>query len=211
MLSSNKRGYGMIGLCPNCGKVHYGVLKNHTIIIIQGDDNEDFDPKAKEKQELNMEDFVILDGRSDFNFAINCAKCNGFGAEIQWFDPEIYKEGMDYEIAMVFHNLAANLAGFGTGGSVIDISKFFTNGILTMTVYGRAGTKAVLDGINSTVNPLIHIKESPTITIKPNLINYKFDIDFGDLADEYIMKWLKRFIDTLHKNLLEFESKEKKK
>lgn len=211
MLSSNKRGYGMIGLCPNCGKVHYGVLKNHTIIIIPGDDNEDFDPKAKEKQELNMEDFVILDGRSDFNFAINCAKCNGFGAEIQWFDPKIYKEGMDYEIAMVFHNLAANLAGFGTGDNVIDISKFFTNGILTITVYDRAGTKAVLDGINSTVNPLIHIKESPTIIIKPNIINYKFDIDFGDLADEHIMKWLKRFIDTLHKNLLEFESKEKKK
>ena len=186
-------------------------MKNHTIIITPGDDNEDYDPNSKEQQTINMEDFVILDGRSDFNFAVNCAKCNGFGAEIEWFDPEIYKEGMDYMMALTFHNLAVNLTGFGSGGSVIDISKFFTNGILNITAYGRAGIKAVLDGINSTINPLIHIKESPTITIKPNLINYKFDIDFGDLDDEYIMKWLKRFTDTLHKNLLQYESKEKKK
>lgn len=208
MLNSNKRGYGMIGLCPNCGKVHYGVLKNHTIIITHGDDNEDYDPNSKEQQMINMEDFVILDGRSDFSFAANCTKCNGF-AQIQWFDPEIYKEGMDYMMALTFHNLAVNLAGFGSGGSVINIGKFFTNGILNITAYGRAGTKAVLDGINSTINPLIHIKESPTITIKPNLINYKFDIDFGDLDDEYIMNWLKRFVDTLHKNLLDFKEKNK--
>lgn len=209
MLNSSKRGYGMIGVCPNCGKLHYGVLKNHTIIITPGDDNEDYDPNSKEQQTINMEDFVILDGRSDFSFAANCTKCNGF-AQIQWFDPEIYREGIDYMTAMLFHNLAVNLAGFGSGGSVIDINKFFTNGIINITAYGRAGTKAVLDGINSTINPLIHIKESPTITIKPNLINYKFDIDFGDLDDEYIMNWLKRFVDTLYKNLLEY-NKEKKK
>lgn len=209
MLNSSKRGYGMIGVCPNCGKLHYGVLKNHTIIITPGDNNEDYDPNSKEQQTINMEDFVILDGRSNFSFAANCTKCNGF-AQIQWFDPEIYKEGMDYMMALTFHNLAVNLAGFGSGGSVIDINKFFTNGIINITAYGRAGTKAVLDGINSTINPLIHIKESPTITIKPNLINYKFDIDFGDLDDEYIMNWLKRFVDTLHKNLLEY-NKEKKK
>lgn len=208
MLNSSKRGYGMIGVCPNCGKLHYGVLKNHAIIITPGDDNEDYDPNSKEQQMINMEDFVILDGRSDFSFAANCTKCNGF-AQIQWFDPEIYKEGMDYMMALTFHNLAVNLAGFGSGGSVINIDKFFTNGILNITAYGRAGTKAVLDGINSTINPLIHIKESPTITIKPNLINYKFDIDFGDLDDEYIMNWLKRFVDTLHKNLLDFKEKNK--
>ncbi len=211
MLSSNKRGYNMIGICPNCGKLHYGVLKNHTIIITPGDDNEDYDPNSKDQQMINMEDLIILDGRSDFSFAVNCAKCNGFGAEIQWFDPEIYKEGIDYMTAMVFHNLAVNLAGFGSGGSVIDINKFFTNGIINITAYGRYATSAVIDGINSTINPLIHIKESPTITIKPNMVNYKFDIDFGDLDDEYIMKWLKRFIDTLHKNLLQYKSKEKKK
>lgn len=209
MLNSSKRGYGMIGVCPNCGKLHYGVLKNHTIIITPGDDNEDYDPNSKEQQTINMEDFVILDGRSGFLFAANCTKCNGF-ATIQWFDPEIYKEGMDYMMALTFHNLAVNLVGFGSGGSVIDINKFFTNGIINITAYGRAGTKAVLDSINSTINPLIHIKESPTITIKPNLINYKFDIDFGDLDDKYIMNWLKRFVDTLHKNLLEY-NKEKKK
>lgn len=209
MLNSNKRGYGMIGVCPNCGKLHYGVLKNHTIIITPGDDNEDYDTNSKEQQTINMEDFVILDGRSDFSFATNCTKCNEFDAEIQWFDPEIYKEGMDYMMALTFHNLAVNLAGFGTGGSVINIDKFFTNGILNITAYGRAGTKAVLDGINSTINPLIHIKESPTITIKPNLINYKFDIDFGDLDDKYIMNWLKRFVDTLHKNLLDYKEKNK--
>lgn len=208
MFNSSKRGYGMIGVCPNCGKLHYGVLKNHTIIITSGDDNEDYDHNSKEQQMINMEDFVILDGRSDFSFAANCTKCNGF-AQIQWFDPEIYKEGMDYMMALTFHNLAVNLAGFGSGGSVINIDKFFTNGILNITAYGRAGTKAVLDGINSTINPLIHIKESPTITIKPNLINYKFDIDFGDLDDKYIMNWLKRFVDTLHKNLLDYKEKNK--
>lgn len=208
MLNSSKRGYGMIGVCPNCGKLHYGVLKNHAIIITPGDDNEDYDPNSKEQQMINMEDFVILDGRSDFSFAANCTKCNGF-AQIQWFDPEIYKEGMDYMMALTFHNLAVNLAGFGSGGSVINIDKFFTNGILNITAYCRAETKAVLDGINSTINPLIHIKESPTITIKPNLINYKFDIDFGDLDDEYIMNWLKRFVNTLHKNLLQYKEKNK--
>lgn len=209
MLNSSKRVYGMIGVCPNCGKLHYGVLKNHTIIITPGDDNEDYDPNSKEQQTINMEDFVIRDGRSDFSFATNCTKCNEFGAEIQWFDPEIYTEGMDYMMALTFHNLAVNLVGFGSGGSVINIDKFFTNRILNITAYGRAGTKAVLDGINSTINPLIHIKESPTITIKPNLINYKFDIDFGDLDDKYIMNWLKRFVDTLHKNLLDYKEKNK--
>lgn len=208
MLNSSKRRYGMIGVCPNCGKLHYGVLKNHTIIITPGDDNEDYDPNSKEQQMINMEDFIILDGRSDFSFAANCTKCNGF-ATIQWFDPEIYKEGMDYMMALTFHNLAVNLVGFGSGGSVIDINKFFTNGIINITAYGRTGTKAVLDSISSTINPLIHIKESPTITIKPNLINYKFDIDFGDLDDKYIMNWLKRFVDTLHKNLLDYKEKNK--
>lgn len=209
MLNSSKRKYNMIGLCPVCGKVYYGVLRDHKIIITPGNDIEDYDPDSKEQQAISMEDLIINDGGSSFQFVANCMKCNEFCSEIQWFDPEIYKEGIDYMTTMVFHNLAVNLAGFGSGGSVIDINKFFTNGIINITAYGRAGTKAVIDSISSTINPLIHIKESPTITIKPNLINYKFDIDFGDLDDKYIMNWLKRFVDTLHKNLLQYKEKNK--
>lgn len=115
MLNSSKRGYGMIGLCPNCGKVHYGVLRDHKIIITPGDDNEDYDPNSKEQKMINIEDLIINDGGSSFQFVANCMKCNEFGSEIQWFDPEIYKEGIDYMTAMLFHNLAVNLAGFGSG------------------------------------------------------------------------------------------------
>lgn len=205
---NSKRKCNMIGLCPVCGKVHYGVLKDHKLIITPGDEYEGYDPSSKEQQIINMEDLIINDGGSSLQFVANCMKCNEFGSEIQWFDPELYNRTM----VLMLHKLIVTLAGFGTGGTggtIDDIGIFFRNGILNITAYSREATRTILDAISSTINPLIRIKGSPKITIEPNIVNYKFDIDFGDLDDDYIMNWLKRFVDSLHKNLLEYKGEKK--